>query len=48
VVFTTMLVYKLVFFPTRLCKGRASAHESKSVEEKSGMYRLERYGVYVA
>jgi hypothetical protein len=39
VVFTTMLVYKLVLFPTRLCngKGRTSAHESESVEEISGI-----------
>ena len=31
-VFMTMLVYKLVLFPTRLCngKGRASAHESEN------------------
>jgi hypothetical protein len=43
-----MLVYKLVLFPTGLCDGWASAHESQSVEGKWGMYQVERDGAYVA
>ena len=47
-VFTTLLVYKLVLFPTWLCnrKDRASAHESESVEENSAC--IKGMGAYVA